>query len=225
MSDSDSPETPEGPVKKPKGAFGWYKPPEEPARPLSEPGPNYSSEVSGDSKIDQEALLKATAIEYYNKGQEIAKLIKEKNPSSGITTLIPKKSVFFAFHPGKERDIITFTSNQEPISGYYESRKPVVTFNFHTDNLAWRRLLDTNWALSINYGSDSPQDKPSSTYYLFNERGEFRKINVFHQKGEVSREEPASMGAGDFEIAGQALELIKKRTIDPMWDQEETTAP
>lgn len=239
MSDSDNPEN------KPdngnsKGVFGWRKPPEGPVKPLSDPDPNYSAEAPGDSdKTDQEALFEATAIEYYNKGQEIIDLIKEKGPSKYIN-LLPEDYrggiVMCGFFPeyvagGGEKPIFKFASNIEPISGHDERDATPYLIFYHDPNRFRSRgekdRFDTNFSLSIDFNWSTSQTlgKPFRTDYRFNERGEFAKENYFDLKGEGVRREEPEMEAGDFELAGQALELIKKRIIDPMWDQEEPTSP
>lgn len=249
MSDSDSPELPQEDIDKNGGKpqntpFSWYHPPEGQPKKLNE-GDDETQEENPIS--EQEQLFKAAAIKCAQMEEGLAILMDKANPNDlggGVHLL--------KFENTDATTLLSYVESFLGVEGGQLKGKANIHFSDGIANFAKELKIPTNRELHIGgintdiatrkefeeYAKRDPMiTSNTGTYYYFTSEGEYRKvcdipevINVdptrklmFH--GATIKRYESQMHAEDFEIAGQALVMLKKRVENPNWDKKTPTAP
>lgn len=221
-----------------KGTFGWYKPPESLAKPLAEPDSiSDNSLLDIVPTSDEETLFRAAAIKCAQMEENLSGLLQEQPyhlrvtkdpyyldaPSSQGVIVRRKGSDYFIISQAEE------LSTQNPYIRFGYSRKGYglknIGIDSHCDFFIQMHTDRSTMDAVEEARKKNPDSSREGTRYYFDKHGAHRKeiyvrnnvdvkLDPFHklvQKDEYTNTYETEMTAGDFELAGQALQMLINR--------------
>lgn len=226
-----------------KGPFGWYKPPTEPQKPLSEPDPDYDPDrLDQTHATDQETLFRAAAIKCAQIEDELGKLVIDA--TFKYLDRPPRMVQLFKF-PSGNFDLYSTCEDIIGVVGGQLQGKVAVRYANIVEDYGKKSGTNPRYTLEIGLHTDKDTQKVyaefaqkdpiiasnAKSYYYFDAEGNYRKISDIPNEIPVPNRSviignrhmgkyESEMTAGDFELAAQALAMLIKRVKDPNWDQK-----
>jgi hypothetical protein len=236
-----TPEKPNSGESSNKGGFGWYKTPEEQSKPLAEPDENTDTASSPTPESDQETLFRAAAIKCAEMEEELSRLMDQTSDKEFRLRKDMDGDMdgihFFKFSSGSS-SIYSTTENIKGVEGGHLKGNAYILYNNGIANFANDLQIHTDKELrisGINTDSSTREDfelyskkdprlaSNASTIYYFTPNGDFKKVceipvgivsdpprKLMFNNATIKRYE-SEMTPGDFELAGQALQMLINR--------------
>lgn len=244
MTDSNSPD--QGPkppfTPDPNRNPLFDRPPIEPKK-FTEPDPNYNPDKIDHSPVaDQETLFRAAAIKCAQAGEELADLIRHRTEEN----FPPGRRGRIQFNNDAD-GYLKFANWEQNVVG---THKWIQFSNGEANgDMAGKLGIDTSMGLMISLYTDeetrreyeaysageAPTGEVVTSHYYFTKKGEYGKASAIPKGMKLDDsyqplypDNPNTttayyktpMNPGDFELAGQALEVLIKRIKNPYWDLE-----
>lgn len=221
------------PKFKPDPKKGWYTPPSESSRKLNEGDEQPHQDQA--PAIDQETLFRAAAIKCAQMEEELAQLMKNKLNGKDYVKI--EKDVYLN-KLMKATTLASYIENIKGVEGGQLNGIASISFLDGLANDAEKLGIKTNRELMVGLHADEKTCKQfnefakkdptiasnASTMYYFTQDGEYKKSSripvgvtvdssrpTLYPKGGIVNVYESEMTAGDFEIAGQALQMLINR--------------